>query len=153
MVMPALWVDLVALERISDEPPVYYVEPLFLDLTVEEVATKTSWIGVVEPWATMYVDAVNDRRYGDAVWARYHISGQVVDGVIPQLGPVEAKTKTVLEAIEEDALEYWEDNQDSYLKALQLYSQTKESDSHKDVIELLVRCTKGGPVAASKEKL
>lgn len=77
----------------------------------------------------------------------------MVDGVIPQLGPVEVKTKTVLEVLEEDALEYWEDDPREYLKALEFYSMTKESDGHKDVIELLVRCAKGAPVATNKEKL
>lgn len=60
--------DPIALERWANvKPPKHYLEPLFLDLTVEEVATNTAWLQVVEPWATMYVDAVNDGRYGDAV--------------------------------------------------------------------------------------
>ncbi|KAM0281436.1 hypothetical protein ACHAQH_003559 [Verticillium albo-atrum] len=128
-----------------------YAEPLFLDFTVHEVATKAARLQFVEPWATLYVDAVRDRRYGDAIWARYHISGDVVDGVFPQYGL--GKDTTVLERIEEDALEYWADDAESYLKALELYRQTKDSDGHKEVIELLIRCSMGRPGATSRGKL
>ncbi|KAM0331645.1 hypothetical protein ACHAQA_003324 [Verticillium albo-atrum] len=126
-----------------------YVEPLFLDLTVHEVATNTACIPVVEPWATMYVDAIRDGRYGDAVWARYHITGNVIDGVIPQLGG--CKDKTVLESIEEDALEALENSWDLLEEAVELFRQTKDSDGHKEVIDLLARCS--AMAAVSKVKL
>ncbi|RSL74961.1 hypothetical protein CEP52_017885, partial [Fusarium oligoseptatum] len=57
------------------------IEPLFLEFSIQEVLTNNSWIPVVEPWASQYVSAVRDGRYGDAVWARYHIAGDVHNGI------------------------------------------------------------------------
>ncbi|KAF5611780.1 hypothetical protein F25303_14445, partial [Fusarium sp. NRRL 25303] len=46
------------------------IEPLFLEFSIQEVLTNKSWIPLVEPWASQYVAAVREGRYGDAIWAR-----------------------------------------------------------------------------------
>src|SRR5690242_6593213 len=77
------------------------IEPLFLEFSIQEVLANTSWIPVVEPWASQYVSAIRDGRYGDAVWAWYHIAGDVHNGIVGG-----TTNKTVLQSIEEDALGY-----------------------------------------------
>ncbi|KAI2730449.1 hypothetical protein CBS147332_2301 [Penicillium roqueforti] len=111
------------------------VEQLFLDFTVQEVLQKdTRGFPIVEPWASEYVNAIRERRFGDAVWARYHIDGGVHDGII------EDTNKTVLQMIEEDALGYRVGDPDLYAEALSsVYERTSASDGHRDVIDLLTR--------------
>lgn len=110
------------------------VEPLFLEFSIQEVLTNTSWIPVVEPWASQYVSAIRDGRYGDAVWARYHIAGDVHDGIVAG-----TTNMTVLQSIEEDALGYKLNDPEDYAKAQQFYTQTSDHDGHKDVIEVILR--------------
>ncbi|KAL4871727.1 hypothetical protein BDV12DRAFT_183571 [Aspergillus spectabilis] len=59
--------------------PTKLVEQLFLDIPIQQVLHDTNFI---EPWKTMYIDAIHDGRFGDAVWARHHIYGdaEVVPG-------------------------------------------------------------------------
>ncbi|RKK61031.1 hypothetical protein BFJ69_g17178 [Fusarium oxysporum] len=108
------------------------IEPLFLEFSIQEVLTNTSWIPVVEPWASQYVSAVRDGRYGDAVWARYHIAGDVHDGIVGG-----TTNMTVLQSIEEDALGYKLNDPEDYAKAQALYAQTSDHDGHKDIIQTL----------------
>ncbi|TVY62473.1 hypothetical protein Focb16_v004218 [Fusarium oxysporum f. sp. cubense] len=108
------------------------IEPLFLEFSIQEVLTNTSWIPVVEPWASQYVSAVRDGRYGDAVWARYHIAGDVHDGIVGG-----TTNMTVLQSIEEDALSYKLNDPEDYAKAQALYAQTSDHDGHKDIIQTL----------------
>ncbi|KAM5528963.1 hypothetical protein FOXYSP1_16807 [Fusarium oxysporum f. sp. phaseoli] len=108
------------------------IEPLFLEFSIQEVLTNTSWIPVVEPWASQYVSAVRDGRYGDAVWARYHIAGDVHDGIVGG-----TTNMTVLQSIEEDALGYKLNDPEDYAKAQALYTQTSDYDGHKDIIQTL----------------
>ncbi|KAL9572178.1 hypothetical protein ACKAV7_003666 [Fusarium commune] len=110
------------------------IEPLFLEFSIQEVLTNTSWIPVVEPWASQYVSAVRDGRYGDAVWARYHIAGDVHDGIVGG-----TTNMTVLQSIEEDALGYKLNDPEDYAKAQALYAQTSDHDGHKDIIQTLSR--------------
>ncbi|KAL3602792.1 hypothetical protein FPOAC2_07104 [Fusarium poae] len=79
---------------LSDSTP---PEMLFLDISVQDVLHNPG-IPAVEPWATLFIDAVHDKRYGDAIWARYHIFGHVVDGRFEKL--------TILETIKDDAMRY-----------------------------------------------
>lgn len=51
------------------------VEQLFLDISVYDVVNKTEGIPTYEPWASDYVSAIRENRFGDAVWARYHMMG------------------------------------------------------------------------------
>lgn len=106
-------------------------EQLFLDLPIADVLDKDHWLPVVEPWASAYVNAISDRRFGDAIWARYHIFGEVKDGIL--------NNKTVLEAIEEDALSYRRGEPDIYLEALLFYKGRSSTDGHAEIIEMLVR--------------
>jgi hypothetical protein len=83
--------------------PTSLVEQLFLDLSIQEVLTDTS--NFVDPWKGMYVDAINDGRYGDAIWARYHIYGEP-EPMPCDCGHDPARKMTVMEEIKEDALAY-----------------------------------------------
>lgn len=56
------------------------VEQLFLDIPIHDILNNNAELQVVEPWATLYIDAIRGERFGNAVWARYHIIGDVEDG-------------------------------------------------------------------------
>ncbi|KAJ4044345.1 hypothetical protein NW756_004678 [Fusarium oxysporum] len=73
-------------------------ETLFLNISVQRVLAGTG-LDPVEPWATLYVKAVRDGRLGDAIWARYHIFGNGVDGKLED-------GSTVLDSLEEEAVRY-----------------------------------------------
>lgn len=112
------------------EPP----EGLFLDISVHRVLHDVG-IPAVEPWATSYIDAVHDGRFGDAIWARYHIFGNVIDGMIEQL--------TVLESITEDAMGYKKFAPEDYAAAVAFYTDRMNSaDTHPEVIEIILRIDK-----------
>lgn len=107
------------------------VETLFLDLPVQQVLERDG-IQPVEPWANLYVDAIHDARFGDAIWARYHIDGDVVNGMIEGL--------TVLQAIEEDAVGYKKYSPEDFSEAVSFYRGTVNSaDGHAQVIEIIFR--------------
>ncbi|CEN61077.1 hypothetical protein ASPCAL07743 [Aspergillus calidoustus] len=112
--------------------PTSLVEQLFLDLSIQEVLTDTT--NFVEPWKGMYIDAINDGRYGDAIWARYHIYGD------PEPMPCAcnpASQMTAMEQIKEDALAYRVNDPDIYFEALLFYATTSAADGHVDVIEVI----------------
>jgi hypothetical protein len=88
---------------------------------------------IVEPWASEYVSAIRDGKFGDAVWARYHIAGDIHDGII------EGTEKTVLEMIEEDALGYKLGDPEVYAEAVSFYANTSSNDGHPEVIEIIMR--------------
>ncbi|KAL2808837.1 hypothetical protein BJX63DRAFT_407676 [Aspergillus granulosus] len=111
--------------------PTTLVEQLFLDLPIQQVLHDTTF---VEPWKSMYVDAIRDGRFGDAVWARYHIYGDVV--IIPGVDDP-AYNMTTIEVIKEDALGYRVNAPEEYFKALAFYSTTSAADGHTDVIEVI----------------
>lgn len=78
-------------------------EQHFLDLTIQEVLTNTAGTpAIVEPWGGMYVEALREGRFGDAVWARYHMLVDTVDDII--LGDGVNPDISVLESIKEDAV-------------------------------------------------
>lgn len=109
-------------------------EALFLGISVQQVLHGKG-VDAVEPWATLYVDAVHDGRFGDAIWARYHIFGEVIDGMIEKL--------TVLESITEDAVGYKKFAPEDYAEAVAFYKDTMNSaDTHTDVIEIILRIDK-----------
>lgn len=89
---------------------------------------------VVEPWASMYVNSIREKRFGDTVWARYRISGDVTDGI------KEGTNQTVRQIIEEDARGYRANEPDLYTKALSFYAQTSSADTlATDVVDLIKR--------------
>ncbi|KAI8710767.1 hypothetical protein NCS52_01536500 [Fusarium sp. LHS14.1] len=109
------------------------IEPLFLEFSIQEVLNNNSWIPVVEPWASQYVSAVRDGRYGDAVWARYHIAGDVHNGIVGG-----TTNMTVLQSIEEDALEYKMNDPEGYAEAQAFYARINDHDGHKEVIQIIL---------------
>lgn len=106
------------------------VEQLFLDLTPDLVYLHGAGIQVIEPWATQYVDAIKDARYGDAIWARYHMFGEVSNGMIEGL--------TVIESITQDAMGYKENAPAQYAEAVDFYKGNSSVDGHTDVIEIIM---------------
>ena len=107
------------------------VEQLFLDLSPDRISLRDG-IHAVEPWATKYIDAIQDARYGDAIWARYHLSGQVKDGKIEGL--------TVIESITEDAMGYKKYAPEQYAEAVSFYKHNNSSsDGRTDVIKIIMR--------------
>lgn len=120
----------IAMTLSDAEPP----EGLFLDISVHRVLHDVG-VPAVEPWATSYIDAVHDGRFGDAIWARYHIFGNVIDGMIEQL--------TVLESITEDAMGYKKFAPEDYAAAVAFYTDRRNSaDTHPEVIEIILRIDK-----------
>ncbi|CAG7562042.1 unnamed protein product [Fusarium equiseti] len=107
------------------------VEQLFLDLSPDRVSLHDG-IHAVKPWATKYIDAIQDERYWDAIWARYHLSGQVKDGKIEGL--------TVVESTTEDAMGYKKYAPEQYAEAVSFYKRNNSSsDGRTDVIEIIMR--------------
>ncbi|KAF4440825.1 hypothetical protein FACUT_3143 [Fusarium acutatum] len=113
------------------------VEQLFLDRSIHDVLTS-KW-PAVEPWATMYVDAIREQRYGDAVWARYHIEGNVENGVI--ICPSPSDNMPVLDSIREDAVEANMNEPELYAK-VHFYAKTSPSDGHPEVIKIIFEADK-----------
>ncbi|KAM0328721.1 hypothetical protein ACHAQA_005134 [Verticillium albo-atrum] len=123
-------------------------EQHFLDLTIEEVLTNAvGFPKIEEPWGSMYVDALREGRFGDAVWARYHMMVETVDDVI--IGDEVNPSVTVLESIKEDAAGYSSDAE-LYAEAVAFYSNTSEADGHKDIVDLIISYGKGIEVEKGK---
>lgn len=116
-------------DTVSSSPP----EQLFLDLPIQDVLNNTAGMDVVEPWASMYVNAIQANKFGEAVWARYHITGDVEDGI------VDGTNQTVLQVIEEDAREYRVSVPELYTEALSFYAQTSSEDSQAANVLGLIR--------------
>jgi hypothetical protein len=108
------------------------VEQLFLDVSIQDVLGKDARIQGVEPWASMYVDAIRDGRFGDAIWARYHLFGEVENGIVKG-----SNNMSVLDVIKEDALGYRVGEPEQYAKALSFYATSSSADGHADVIEMI----------------
>lgn len=62
------------------------VEQLFLDLPIQDILNNNAGMQIKEPCSSIYVKAIRDGRFGDAVWAHYHISGDVVYGIVDNSG-------------------------------------------------------------------
>ncbi|KKK25384.1 hypothetical protein P175DRAFT_0497886 [Aspergillus ochraceoroseus IBT 24754] len=114
------------------------VEQLFLEFPIQLVLNPRPGTQFLEPWASMYVDAIRDTRFGDAVWARYHISGDVENGIVGG-----SNGMTVLDVIKEDALSYRVNEPEEYFKALLFYANTSSADGHADVIEVITHLDEG----------
>ncbi|KAJ4256814.1 hypothetical protein NW762_008910 [Fusarium torreyae] len=117
---------------LSDARP---VEILFLDIPVSDVVQRADYIQVFEPWATQYVDAIHEGRFGDAIWARYHMMGGVKSD-----GKLEGADITVTESITEDAVAYKQGYPEDYAKAVSLFQEyLSQSDGHLDILEIVFR--------------
>ncbi|KAJ5724256.1 hypothetical protein N7488_002291 [Penicillium malachiteum] len=110
------------------------VEQFFLDLTIHDLLTNGAGMGLVEPWISEYVSAIREERYGDALLARYHIWGEVQSS-----GIIEGTDKTVLDMIEEDAIEARVGEPEMYDDCLAFNAKTSASDGYPDTIGVLRR--------------
>ncbi|KAF9779933.1 hypothetical protein IL306_001061 [Fusarium sp. DS 682] len=72
-------------------------EQLFLDIPINDVIKKSALIPLFEPWSSNYVESIKSKRYGDAIWARFHMEGGVQDGVTQDTNDI------ILDIIKEDA--------------------------------------------------
>ncbi|KAJ5906183.1 uncharacterized protein N7473_003099 [Penicillium subrubescens] len=77
------------------------VEQLFLDLPIQHVIDNKAGMP-----ATLYVNAIREQRFGDAIWVRYNIARDVEDGIKVRDDIPGNTNQTVLEVIKEDALNY-----------------------------------------------
>ena len=109
------------------------IEQLFLDIPIRQALTSRPGYQPLEPWVSMYADSIQERRFGDAIWARYHMFGNVVDGM------AYGGNETVLGEIKEDALGYRADyTMEEYCEAMSLYTTTSPLDGRPDVIDLVM---------------
>ncbi|KAM0549560.1 hypothetical protein ACHAPJ_009376 [Fusarium lateritium] len=116
---------------LSDAQP---VEILFLDIPVSDVVQRAEYMQLVEPWATLYVDAIHEERFGDAIWARYHMFGGIEDGKL------EGSGMTVVESITQDAVAYKQHNLEDYEKTVSVFQESSsQSDGHSDILEIVFR--------------
>ncbi|PYH49648.1 uncharacterized protein BP01DRAFT_396325 [Aspergillus saccharolyticus JOP 1030-1] len=106
-------------------------EQLCLDYSIRDIQ-EGRLVAANDPWAPLYLDAIRDGRYGDAVWARYHIGGDVENGIVGGSGGM-----TVLEVIKENALSYRVSNPEEYFKAVAFYRGTSKDDGRADVLDVI----------------
>ncbi|KAJ5554596.1 hypothetical protein N7513_004555 [Penicillium frequentans] len=86
--------------------------------------------------------AISEKRYGDAIYARYHMDGRAKDGVHTDLrdcgeGPFQWHKTSVYEVIMEEARSHAQGCPDLYRDALLFYSSTSPKDTRRDIIEEL----------------
>jgi hypothetical protein len=120
----------VALTNSSQLP-----EQLFLDIPITDVLQNTSMLPLIEPWSSKYVEAIQSKRYGDAIWARFHIEGGVRDGI------AQGTNDTILDIIKEDAAGYKVNAPVQYAEAVAFYASTSSEDTHSDLIKAIVDAT------------
>ncbi|KAJ5371984.1 hypothetical protein N7517_003990 [Penicillium concentricum] len=106
-------------------------EQLFLDYPIRDIQ-QGRFGSANDPWAPLYIDAIRDRRYGDAVWARYHIGGDVENDIVGGSGNM-----TVLEVIKDDALSYRVSSPEQYFTAVSFYLGTSKKDGHTNVLDII----------------
>ncbi|EWG51919.1 hypothetical protein FVEG_10770 [Fusarium verticillioides 7600] len=104
---------------------------LFLDLSISEAQSKRHEWGLVEPWTSDYISALEDSRYGDAIWARYQMFGDTSNGTF-----LEYPQWTVREAIEEDAIAYRVRERDVWKHAMAFYANSSQN-TQSDILDLI----------------
>ncbi|KAF5691272.1 hypothetical protein FDENT_3506 [Fusarium denticulatum] len=110
-------------------------EQLFLDIPINDVLQNTSILPLIEPWSSQYVKAIQSKRYGDAIWARFHMEGDVQDGI------TQDTNDTIFDIIKEDAAGYKINAPGQYAEAVALYASTSSEDTHSDLIKAIVDAT------------
>ncbi|GLA06254.1 hypothetical protein AnigIFM60653_006780 [Aspergillus niger] len=97
---------------------------------------------LVEPWASRYCTTISGERYGDAIWARYHIDGRATGGIYSDLrdngdGPFELHETSVYDLVMEDARdrELAEGNPEHYSVTLRFYRDSSPNGGRRDIIE------------------
>lgn len=122
-------------------------EDLFLDLAISDVLNHTSGTKAVEPWASLYITAVSEGRYGDAIFARYNMDGLAINGVY------EDTNRTVHEEIQYDALNYHQGYPEIYAKSLSFFSSNySTADSKPEIIEAIKQVPNSGATATLSER-
>lgn len=106
-------------------------EELFLDIPVADIQRGTSGTKAVEPWASLYCKAVSEKRYGDAIHARYSLDGKSPEGINSDTN------RTILEEISLDAINYYSTEPETYVQALLFYSNNSSSDTRPEVIQVI----------------
>lgn len=112
-----------------DEPP----EQLFLDASITSIQNGTSGTKTVEPWASLYCKAIIEKRYGDAIHARYSLDGNSPEGINQDT------KRTVLEEIVLDARSYYAGYPEMYAEALVFYEGNSRQDTRPEIIEAIRR--------------
>jgi hypothetical protein len=113
------------------------IEQLFLDYKIRDIQ-QGRFGSANDPWAPLNIDAIRDGRYGDAIWARYHIGADVENDIIDS-----SSNKTVLEVIKEDALSYRVSSPEEYFKAVSFYLGTSKNDGRTDVLDIICNLDEG----------
>jgi hypothetical protein len=106
-------------------------EQLFLDVDPIKALNGTCGTRTTKPWATSYHDAIMERRYGDAIYARYNIDGRSSNGTYY------GTNHSVLEEILIDAASYYSNYPEIFAEALLFYSNSSSEDARMDIIDAL----------------
>ncbi|PYH77617.1 hypothetical protein BO82DRAFT_358122 [Aspergillus uvarum CBS 121591] len=106
-------------------------DDLFLELDVNQVADGTAGSWIRAPWGESYVSAIQEGRYGDAVWARYHMDGRAEGGIIAE------DNSTVTEELLEDARGYRLATPELFAQVAARYNATSAADEHPELVELI----------------
>jgi hypothetical protein len=104
---------------------------LFLDVSISEAQSDRPEWGLVEPWTSDYIVALQENRYGDAIWARYQMFGDTSNGTY-----LEYPQWTVREAIEEDAIGYRLHARDNWKYAMTIYAKSNRN-IQSDILDLM----------------
>ncbi|KAF5551213.1 hypothetical protein FMEXI_3329 [Fusarium mexicanum] len=104
---------------------------LFLDLSITEARSNRPEWGLTEPWTSNYISALQENRYGDAIWARYQMFGGTSNGTF-----LEYPQWTVREAIEEDAIGYRLHARDNWKYAMTVYANSSKN-TQSDILDLI----------------
>ncbi|KAH7229617.1 hypothetical protein BKA60DRAFT_552124 [Fusarium oxysporum] len=106
-------------------------EYLFLDIHMKQVLEQDG-IQVEEPWGRLYINAIHEGRFEDAIWGRYHMLGDVEDG------KVEGEDMIMAESIKQDAIGYKQHDREDFDKAVSFYKEHMNSgDGHPEVLEII----------------
>jgi hypothetical protein len=114
------------------------IEPLFLDISAAELATHHTVPlpfrnppGPLTPHEISYIQAITARKFGEAIYHRYHFDSRAVDGFIP------SENITVLEDITNDAVGYAGDDAQQFYETCRIPQTTSELDGMKYVVDAI----------------
>jgi hypothetical protein len=128
---------------IMPQPP----EQLFLDIPPASILDGTSGASTSEPWATRYCEAVSERRFGDAIFARYNIDGRSENGIF------HGTDHTVEQEILLDAAGYYKGYPEIYAEALSFYLANSDKDTRPEIVEALRQVPAADPLRVWKNWL
>jgi hypothetical protein len=106
------------------------IESLFLDISAAELADHTA-PRPLTPRELSYIQAIADKKFGEAIYHRYHFDSRAVDGSIP------SENITVLEDITNDAVDYASDDAQQFNETLRILQTTSELDTMKHIIDAI----------------